>query len=123
MIKKFEEKVCIVTGGGQGIGGGIARKFAQQGSKVMIADINESAAKQNKNTIESLGGIAQTVHTDVSKSKDIENMVNATISEWGRIDFLIQNTALNSQPGLIKRSYCVPVIIVLCLLYGPKIHK
>ena len=91
MIKKFEEKVCIVTGGGQGIGGGIARKFAQQGSKVMIADINESAAKQNKNTIESLGGIAQTVHTDVSKSKDIENMVNATISEWGRIDFLIQN--------------------------------
>ena len=91
MIKKFEEKVCIVTGGGQGIGGGIARKFAQQGSKVMIADINDSVAKQNKNTIESLGGIAQTVHTDVSKSKDIENMVNATISEWGRIDFLIQN--------------------------------
>ena len=91
MIKKFEEKVCIVTGGGQGIGGGIARKFAQQGSKVMIADINDSVAKQNKNTIESLGGIAQTVHTDVSKSKDIENMVNTTISEWGRIDFLIQN--------------------------------
>ncbi len=91
MIKKFEGKVCIVTGGGQGIGGGIARKFAQQGSKVMIADINDSVAKQNKNTIESLGGIAQTVHTDVSKSKDIENMVNTTISEWGRIDFLIQN--------------------------------
>jgi NAD(P)-dependent dehydrogenase (short-subunit alcohol dehydrogenase family) len=57
----------------------------------MIADINDSVAKQNKNTIESLGGIAQTVHTDVSKSKDIENMVNTTISEWGRIDFLIQN--------------------------------
>jgi NAD(P)-dependent dehydrogenase (short-subunit alcohol dehydrogenase family) len=91
VIKKFEGKVCIVTGGGQGIGGGIARKFAQQGSKVMIADINDSVAKQNKNTIESLGGIAQTVHTDVSKSKDIENMVNTTISEWGRIDFLIQN--------------------------------
>ena len=91
MTKKFEGKVCIVTGGGQGIGGGIARKFAQQGSKVMIADINDSVAKQNKNTIESLGGIAQTVHTDVSKSKDIENMVNTTISEWGRIDFLIQN--------------------------------
>mgnify|MGYP001197547057 CR=1 FL=1 len=91
MIKKFEGKVCIVTGGGQGIGGGIARKFTQQGSKVMIADINDSVAKQNKNTIESLGGIAQTVHSDVSKSKDIENMVNTTISEWGRIDFLIQN--------------------------------
>ena len=91
MIKKFEGKVCIVTGGGQGIGGGIARKFALEGSKVMIADIDDSVAKQNKNTIESLGGIAQTVHTDVSKSKDIENMVNATISEWGRIDFLIQN--------------------------------
>jgi NAD(P)-dependent dehydrogenase (short-subunit alcohol dehydrogenase family) len=91
VIKKFEGKVCIVTGGGQGIGGGIARKFALEGSKVMIADIDDSVAKQNKNTIESLGGIAQTVHTDVSKSKDIENMVNATISEWGRIDFLIQN--------------------------------
>ena len=91
MTKKFEGKVCIVTGGGQGIGGGIARKFAQQGSKVMIADINDSVAKQNKNTISSLGGIAETVHTDVSKSKDIENMVNTTISEWGRIDFLIQN--------------------------------
>ena len=87
----FSGKVTIVTGGALGIGGGISRKFAEKGSKIVIADIDLDSANINSKKIEDMGGKCEVIKTDVSKSKDIENMVKFTIEKYGRIDNLIQN--------------------------------
>ena len=98
----FSGKVTIVTGGALGIGGGIARKFSEKGSKIVIADIDEDSAIKNSKKIADMGGECEVIKTDVSKSSDIENMVDYTLNKFGRIDNLIQNafsTADNSSFG------------------------
>ena len=98
----FSGKVTIVTGGALGIGGGIARKFSEKGSKIVIADIDKDAAIKNSKKIIAMGGECEFVKTDVSKSSDIKNMIDFTLDKFGRIDNLIQNafsTANNSSFG------------------------
>ena len=87
----FSGKVTIVTGGALGIGGGISRKFSEKGSKIVIADIDLEASLENSEKIRNLGGECEVVKTDVSKSSDIEDMVDFTLEKYGRIDNLIQN--------------------------------
>ena len=98
----FSGKVTIVTGGALGIGGGIARKFSEKGSKIVIADIDKDSAIKNSKKIIAMGGECEFVKTDVSKSSDIKNMIDFTLGKFGRIDNLIQNafsTANNSSFG------------------------
>ena len=87
----FSGKVTIVTGGALGIGGGISRKFSEKGSKIVIADIDLEASLENSEKIRNLGGECEVIKTDVSKSSDIQNMVDFTLKKYGRIDNLIQN--------------------------------
>tara|TARA_B100000212_G_scaffold305644_1_gene253776 strand:- start:2299 stop:3129 length:831 start_codon:yes stop_codon:yes gene_type:complete len=87
----FSGKVTIVTGGALGIGGGISRKFSEKGSKIVIADIDLEASLENSEKIRNLGGECEVVKTDVSKSSDIQDMVDFTLEKYGRIDNLIQN--------------------------------
>lgn len=98
----FSDKVTIVTGGALGIGGGIARKFSEKGSKIVIADIDVDSAIKNSKKIIAMGGECEVIKTDVSKSNDIRNMIDYTLNKFGRIDNLIQNafsTADNSSFG------------------------
>ena len=88
---RFEEKVTIVTGGALGIGGGISRKFAEQGSKIVIADIDMEAADLNKSKIEEMGQKCEVIKTDISKTEDIIKMIDFAMDKFGRIDNLIQN--------------------------------
>ena len=71
----FSNKVTIVTGGALGIGGGIARKFSEKGSKIVIADIDVDSAIKNSKKIIAMGGECEVIKTDVSKSADIRNMI------------------------------------------------
>ena len=87
----FSGKVTIVTGGALGIGGGISRKFSEKGSKIVIADIDLEASLENSEKIRNLGGECEVIKTDVSKSSDIQDMVDFTLEKYGRIDNLIQN--------------------------------
>ena len=98
----FSDKVTIVTGGALGIGGGVARKFSEKGSKIVIADIDVDSAIKNSKKIIAMGGECEVIKTDVSKSADIRNMIDYTLNKFGRIDNLIQNafsTADNSSFG------------------------
>ena len=83
----FSGKVTIVTGGALGIGGGISRKFAEKGSKIVIADIDLDSANMNSKKIEGMGGKCEVIKTDVSKSEDIENMVKKYRSSKSRRDY------------------------------------
>ena len=87
----FSGKVTIVTGGALGIGGGISRKFSEKGSKIVIADIDLEASLENSEKIRNLGGECEVIKTDVSRSSDIQDMVDFTLEKYGRIDNLIQN--------------------------------
>ena len=88
---RLTDRVAIVTGGAQGIGGATARRLAEEGARVLIADIDLATAEKNAETIRSAGNEAYAVRTDVSKSSDVESAVNAAVERWGRLDILFNN--------------------------------
>lgn len=88
---RLEGKVAIVTGGAQGIGGATARRLAEEGAQVLIADIDVATAETNAERIRSGGGEADVVRVDVGKRSDIEMMVRRAVDKWGRLDILFNN--------------------------------
>jgi 3-oxoacyl-[acyl-carrier protein] reductase len=86
---EFSERVAIVTGGSSGIGKCTAATLGARGAKIIISDINE---ERSRNTIEEFKGKnieAQSILTDVSDTEQIKNLVDKTISLFGRIDILV----------------------------------
>ena len=88
-------KVAIVTGTSRGLGQYFARALAKAGADLVITSRELSRLTEFKREIESLGPKALPVKLDVLSQSDIENMVRATIKEYGRIDILVNNAGLN----------------------------
>ena len=91
---KFDGKVSIVTGAGQGIGEGYAHALAREGASVVVADINDENAANVVAAIEAEGGTALAVHVDVSDPDSCIAMAAATVERFGRIDHLVNNAAI-----------------------------
>ncbi|HEY0834721.1 MAG TPA: SDR family oxidoreductase [Azospirillum sp.] len=85
---RLQDKVAIVTGGGSGFGEGIVKRFAAEGAKVVVADINEEAAKR---VAAEVGDAARAVRADVSVSDDVKAMVQAAVDAFGRLDIVVNN--------------------------------
>ena len=100
MVKRFENKVAIVTAGGQGIGKGIALKLSEEGAEVVIADINIESGKTVVKEIEEKGGQGLAIQTDVSSGDEVKRMVDGTIDRFARIDILVNNAGVN-KPAFI----------------------
>lgn len=88
---KLTDKVAIVTGGGKGIGRGIAWAFAEAGAHVVAAARTQSDLDETARGVEERGRRALTVPTDVTRTEDLERLVSATIEEFGKIDILVNN--------------------------------
>jgi NAD(P)-dependent dehydrogenase (short-subunit alcohol dehydrogenase family) len=88
---RLEGQVAIVTGGGTGIGGATARRFAEEGANVLIADINLQIANENVDRIKSAGGTAEVIVTDTGAHADIKAMVEKAVILWGGLDILVNN--------------------------------
>ena len=88
---KLKDKVAIITGAGQGIGEAYARRFAQEGAKVVVADIN---AEKGGAVATSIGGSAVFERVDVSREDDTKRLAKAVHDRFGRIDILINNAAI-----------------------------
>jgi len=89
MDSLFTGKVAIVTGSGQGIGKAVALRLARDGSEVVAADINAETARQTAAELLVLGRRALAVTVNVASLAEIESMVDRTVAEFGRIDFLV----------------------------------
>jgi NAD(P)-dependent dehydrogenase (short-subunit alcohol dehydrogenase family) len=89
MNKLFAGKVALVTGASFGIGSAAAVAFACQGAKVVIADWMEDPEQATINKIKALGGDCLFIKCDVSDRADVKQMMNTTISKYGRVDFAL----------------------------------
>jgi 3-oxoacyl-[acyl-carrier protein] reductase len=89
-----KERVAIVTGGGRGIGQAICLALAEHGRKVVIADINLSAAEDVARQIESLGRETLPVRVDVSSRPAVQEMIQAVLKRFGRLDILVNNAGI-----------------------------
>ena len=95
---KLDDRVIIVTGGAQGIGRAFALRFAAEGARVVIADVNGPASERTAAEIGEAGGEALVAATDVSDADSVEAMARAAIETWGRIDGLVNNAAYFQRP-------------------------
>jgi glucose 1-dehydrogenase len=101
----LEDKVAIVTGGSSGIGRAIARNFADEGAKVVIADTVEPPIEGGPSTvevIETAGGSAMYVETDISNWTAVDALVGATVARFGRLDVLVNNAAIYTTTNLLE---------------------
>lgn len=90
-MKRFEHKTVIVTGGGGGIGGATARRFALEGARVAVFDLNLAAAEQVVAQIQAGGGQAQAWLCDITDRASVDAAVAATEQQLGAIDVLVNN--------------------------------
>jgi 3-oxoacyl-[acyl-carrier protein] reductase len=96
---RLQDKVAIVTGGGLGFGEGIARLYAAEGAKVLVADIDGARAERVAGEI---GGAARAAVADVAKGPDFERMVQEALDAFGRLDIVVNNAGIThkNQPML-----------------------
>lgn len=96
MTGRLQDKVAIITGGGQGIGQAIAQKMAADGAFVMLADINLAAAEQTAEAINASGRHqAVAIQTDITIETQVSAAVARCIAAFGRVDILVNNAGKN----------------------------
>ncbi|NTZ87261.1 glucose 1-dehydrogenase [Burkholderia metallica] len=92
-MKRFENKVAIVTGGASGIGEATVRAFAREGAKVVIADLTDKGALLAADIGEN-GGQALYIQTDVTSSESVQNLISRTVQVYGRVDIMFANAGI-----------------------------
>ncbi len=88
----LKDKVAVITGGAQGIGKAIAIRFAQEGAKIAIIDLKDSAKTENE--IRNIGGEMISFIADVADEISVKNAFNAIIEKWEKIDILVNNAGI-----------------------------
>jgi NAD(P)-dependent dehydrogenase (short-subunit alcohol dehydrogenase family) len=103
-MKRFQDKVAIVTGAGRGLGAQYAKDLAEEGAIVAIWDLNAVNLEQTKNEILANGGRAITSRTDITNYAEVEKAVADILRQFGRIDILINNAAYHKSQPVVETS-------------------
>lgn len=95
-MNRLKDKVAVITGAASGFGEGMAKRFAEEGAKVIVADLNQKGAERVAGEI---GAAAMPVGADVSRKEEIEAMVGSAMDAHGRIDILVNNAGFTHRNG------------------------
>ena len=96
-MKRFEGKVAYVTGGASGLGEAAARRFAEEGARIAIADIDEDGAKRVAGSLPD----AIAMRVDTSDPESVEKSIAAAVKRYGRIDIIFNNAGISGEQLLI----------------------
>ncbi|MBB3064095.1 SDR family oxidoreductase [Limibacillus halophilus] len=114
---RLEEKVAVITGAASGFGEGIAKRFAEEGAAVVVADLNATRGEAVAQNLSQLGGRAAFQRADVTSRDDVETMIQTALDRFGRLDILVNNAGFShrNQPLMevteadFDRTYAVNV--------------
>lgn len=98
-MSQLNERVAIITGAGRGIGRAIARSYATEGAKVVIAEVNNESGENAAQEIREQGGKALYVPVDMSNLSSINSMITRSTAQFGQIDILVNNAGVTSHLG------------------------
>ncbi len=98
---RFTEKVCLVTGGGSGIGRAACERFAAEGGRVVVVDLNEEHGREAVEAITSAGGEAIFAKANVGDSAEVQAAIKATLDKWGKIDVVVNDAAMMTFSPLV----------------------
>jgi 3-oxoacyl-[acyl-carrier protein] reductase len=102
VLRRFQDQIALITGGGQGIGEATVRRFAEEGAKVVVADLNGDAATAVADSVSGTGGEALGVTCDVREESSVEALVEAGLGRFGQIDILVSNAGVTRDNLLHK---------------------
>lgn len=91
---KLQDRVAIITGGAKGIGKATALKMAHEGALVIVLDILSEEASRVADELNSLGAKARAMTADVSKRNEVDQMVEQTLRQFGKVDILVNNAGI-----------------------------
>ncbi len=94
MNPQYENKIAIVTGGGQGLGQAICLRLAHEGCHVVVADLNEAQAIETAGLVEKMGRRSRGVKVDVTQEDQVAKLVDDTVADFGGLDLLVANAGV-----------------------------
>jgi len=104
-MARFDGRVGIITGGASGIGRATATRFAAEGGTAIIADLQDAKAAETVQEIEAAGGTARAFHLDVTSEAGWADIVAFALSEFGRLDVLVNNAGIGDSEALEVTSF------------------
>jgi meso-butanediol dehydrogenase/(S,S)-butanediol dehydrogenase/diacetyl reductase len=94
-VGRVQNRVVIVTGGAGGIGAAAARAIAAEGGKVLVADLDELAARRVADTIVDAGGTAEAINVDVTQRDQVQTMIRRAVDAFGELNVIFNNAGMN----------------------------
>jgi glucose 1-dehydrogenase len=107
MDRRLEQRVAIVTGAASGIGRAIAKRFADEGAVVVVADLQEHPREGGRPTHEEIAAVGGSVtfeRADVSRWDEVDSLVSRTVERFGRLDVMVNNAAITLGKPLLATS-------------------
>jgi len=101
---RLEGNVALITGGGSGIGRGVAIRFAEEGADIAVADLNREGAEATAREVEALGRQALAIEADVTSKPDCERMVAETVACFGKLNCFMANAGIGRFGALLDLS-------------------